>query len=170
MTAGEKRWSADLPVSSYLFTSMTAQSTTLPSSSSPSSSSPSGKRKEPRIIPGVDGGLYAFVPSEDDDVEGLEHVRKLPVSVPEMVARAPFTGPDGILYMGDRQSVVFSVDSIKGKVNEVYTQQGGLNKKLYRDGVADKLPGEFKLGRIDYVLKAIDPTTSRELWNVTLSE
>lgn len=168
MAAGEKRWSTSLPVSSYLFTSVTSPNTLPTATSGGSGSSGStDPKKEPRIIPGVDGGLYAFIPS-DDDTETPEYIQRLPVSVPEMVTRAPFTGPDGILYMGDRQSVVFSVDSIKGKVNEMYTQQGGMNKKMFSDG--DKLPGEFKLGRIDYFLKAIDPKTSKELWNVTLSE
>lgn len=166
MAAGEKRWSTSLPVSSYLFTSVTSPSN-LPAATTTTSSTDS--KKEPRIIPGVDGGLYAFIPS-DDVTETPEYIQRLPVSVPEMVTRAPFTGPDGVLYMGDRQSVVFSVDSIKGKVNEMYTQQGGINKKMFSNDINDRMPGEFKLGRIDYFLKAIDPKTSKELWNVTLSE
>ena len=45
-----------------------------------------------------DGSLYAFG-------AGLEGLKKLPFTIPELVTAAPCKSSDGILYTGDKQSL-----------------------------------------------------------------
>ena len=199
--SGALLWSTDLPASDRLFTS--SASSTLARSSTgapgappsdyigaPAPATPAPDARAPMLVPGLDGSLFVFAPtttSSNSNGTGAgtgtgtgpattalsPAVRRLPLSVADIVARAPFLGPDGALYLGERESVVFTLDAHSGRVAQVLSQKAraGFGTPNGAQGQNDaRGASAFRIARNDYVVRAVDPRSSAELWNATLVE
>ena len=188
-TSGALLWSVDLPASDSLFTSSasstisrTSTSTTSPHPRDdfigPPAQPPASATRAPMLVPGLDGSLFAVMPpaasnSSNGTGDGgamLPAVRRLPLSVADLVARAPFIGPDGALYLGERASVVFTIDAHSGRVAQVLSQKGRAGAGAGAGWAAPRGASAFRIARTDYVVRAVDPGSSAELWNATLVE
>eukprot|EP00727_Mastigamoeba_balamuthi_P007371 m51a1_g3254 putative serine threonine-protein kinase endoribonuclease ire1 (961) ;mRNA; f:169210-172437 len=172
---GALRWATELPASDSLVSSSVSPAA-LPAPPAierapDSSDDECAKDEEPgagaeglaevRLLPTIDGTGGLFVLSTDGQNPSLH---RLKVSVPEIVKRAPFTGSDGLLYLGSLQNTIYAIEASTGIVKRVYSQG---TERMYPFKAS---PNEFLLGRADYVVHAVDAQSSTEIWNVTLGE
>lgn len=115
---------------------------------------------QPIFIPSVDGSSSIYVLTPD------EEVKKLPVSVRDLVEHAPFQGHNGIMYIGSKETHIYAVDPLDGKLLRTYSTSEGHQ-------LAESCPidsNSLFLGRADYTIRAIDSKTGREIWNITTGE
>ncbi|XP_051171210.1 serine/threonine-protein kinase/endoribonuclease IRE2 [Leptopilina boulardi] len=101
-----------------------------------------------------DGTLYLF--GADSEV-----LKKLPFTIPQLVASSPCRSSDGILYTGRKIDTWFSVDPQTGEREQVL----GFNK------VKNTCPLETQdviyVGRTEYNIIMIDSKHKNRKWNVT---
>ncbi|KAI8333189.1 hypothetical protein EDC96DRAFT_526122 [Choanephora cucurbitarum] len=114
------------------------------------------------IIEPQDGGvLYLYA-----DGRPLE---KLPFSIKEIVDNSPFRTPDGMTYIGRKNTLMIEIDPSNGKI----LQQIDLNKvdNQYRMASSQSryAARTIFLGRNEYKV-AIYDEHYKKLWNVTYSE
>ncbi|KAI9469862.1 MAG: hypothetical protein EXX96DRAFT_587700 [Benjaminiella poitrasii] len=112
------------------------------------------------IEPQNGGVLYVY-----GDGRPLE---KLPFSIEDIVHNSPFRTPDGITYIGRKNTLMIEIDPRNGKI----LQQIDLNKvdDQYRMATQTKYPARtIFLGRNEYKV-AIYDEHYRKLWNTTYSE
>ncbi|KAL6062130.1 bifunctional endoribonuclease/protein kinase ire1 [Balamuthia mandrillaris] len=154
--------------------------------------------KQPIFIPGTDGHIYAYIPSE-----GLKRVG---ISAKDIVHNSPFLASDGTLFIGTKSSQIFALHPGSGRVKSIFSSVDGAHlrkgdeqgmdsaeedkgddeEKLFSGSPAPVMPTpteEFKdamqpfgdeatifIGRSDFVIRAIDGQTGEERWNMSLGE
>lgn len=114
-----------------------------------------------QFLPNVDGNVISI----QYDRDGKVHFgKKTSIPVKELVNRSPFLTQDGVLYKGEKRTVLFGVDPYVGKV--LYEMSDTEDQCSYREGTS--VP--FILGRYDYVVKAYDAKTGVELYNFSYGQ
>lgn len=132
------------------------------------------------IFPSTDGSLYTYSVNKDSS----PRVKKLPVSVKDLVDSSPSTTPQGTMVLGSQATVVFIIDVDKGIVlktisgdeqdlymylrNEKADPQTHVGKDFYEGDVP--LPSRtIAISRKTFVVRSIHPSLG-EQWNVTWSQ
>ena len=127
------------------------------------------------IFPSTDGSLYTYFINE----AGRPEVKKLPVSVKDLVDSSPSPTPQGTMMLGSQQTVVFIIDIEKGLVlktisgdeNDVFMflrspdPQTHVEKDFF-DGSTEKT---IAITRKNFIVRSIHPSLG-EQWNVTWSQ
>ena len=101
-----------------------------------------------------DGSLYLFGPE-------TEALKKLPFTIPQLVASSPCRSSDGILYTGRKIDTWFSVDPKTGEREQLL----GFNK-AENTCPLDTQNAVF-VGRTEYNIIMIDSKHKDRKWNVT---
>ncbi|CAK9817696.1 Serine/threonine-protein kinase/endoribonuclease ire-1 [Anthophora quadrimaculata] len=101
-----------------------------------------------------DGSLYVF----GTETEAL---KKLPFTIPQLVANSPCRSSDGILYTGRKIDTWFGVDPRTGQKEQL----------LGFDKVKNTCPVEMQnvvfIGRTEYNIIMVDSKQKNQKWNVT---
>ncbi|XP_076648630.1 serine/threonine-protein kinase/endoribonuclease Ire1 [Halictus rubicundus] len=101
-----------------------------------------------------DGSLYIFGAE-------TEALKKLPFTIPQLVANSPCRSSDGILYTGRKEDTWFSVDPRTGEREQL----------LGFDKVKNTCPVEMQdgvfVGRTEYNIIMVDVKQKNRKWNVT---
>ncbi|XP_058791502.1 serine/threonine-protein kinase/endoribonuclease IRE1 isoform X2 [Phymastichus coffea] len=109
----------------------------------------------PLFLPGpIDGSLYLFGPETED-------LKKLPFTIPQLVATSPCRSSDGILYTGRKIDTWFSVDPLTGRREQLL----GFTKAENTCPVDTK--NAIFVGRTEYNIIMIDSKHKDKKWNVT---
>ncbi|XP_035725102.1 serine/threonine-protein kinase/endoribonuclease IRE1-like [Vespa mandarinia] len=113
------------------------------------------KTTMPMFLPDPkDGSLYLF----GTDSEAL---KKLPFTIPQLVANSPCRSSDGILYTGRKIDTWFTVDPRTGRREQV----------LGFDKAGNTCPVEMQdvifIGRTEYNIIMVDSKQKDRKWNVT---
>ena len=107
-----------------------------------------------QLIPSLNGNLYLYHKGRLD---------KHPMSVYDIVSKSPFSMNDDLLYIGSKETQLFSIDPETGHSHKCTASE-------------DKPCGDFDVeGRIlvmraDYTVKAVDRWSGDMRWNVSLGE
>eukprot|EP00090_Calanus_glacialis_P028589 TRINITY_DN458_c0_g1_i1.p1 TRINITY_DN458_c0_g1~~TRINITY_DN458_c0_g1_i1.p1 ORF type:complete len:1157 (-),score=196.13 TRINITY_DN458_c0_g1_i1:177-3647(-) len=106
-----------------------------------------------------DGALYMMGGSREDPL------KKLPFTIPELVAASPSRSTDGILYSGKKIDTWLSVNTVTG------AKQGSLSYEGCLQGEEDMCPvmapGTILIGRTEYNIMMFDTRTKDRKWNIT---
>lgn len=111
--------------------------------------------KMPIFLPDPrDGSLYLFGRES-------EALKKLPFTIPQLVASSPCRSSDGILYTGRKIDTWFSIDPMTGEKEQLLS--------FYK--VKDTCPLEMQniifVGRTEYNIIMVDSKRKDRKWNVT---
>lgn len=115
--------------------------------------------------------LPAFLPDPKDGSlymigRGLkEPLKKLPFTIPELVAASPCKSSDGILYTGKKVDTWFSVDRLTGSKQGSLTFNGCV--KDDGDSCPNLGPANFLVGRTEYNIMMYDSRVAGRKWNIT---
>lgn len=101
-----------------------------------------------------DGSLYLYGP----DTEAL---KKLPFTIPELVASSPCRSSDGILYQGRKIDTWFNVDPLTGQREQLL----GFTKA--QNTCPLNTQNSIFVGRTEYNIIMIDSKRKDRQWNVT---
>lgn len=116
----------------------------------------------PQYLPDPrDGSLY--------QLGGLNGLKKLPYTIPELVASAPCRSSDGILYSGKKSDTWFLIDPKTGKREKVL-DFGSSNEKQNSESIGWATSRGVFLGRTQYTVMMYDSLTkdkNSKPWNVT---
>lgn len=116
----------------------------------------------PQYLPDPrDGSLY--------QLGGLGGLKKLPYTIPELVASAPCRSSDGILYSGKKSDTWFFIDPKTGKREKVL-DFGSTNEKPNSESIGWATSRGVYLGRTQYTVMMYDSLTkdkNSKPWNVT---
>lgn len=102
-----------------------------------------------------DGSLYVLGGSERDAL------KKLPFTIPQLVAQSPCRSSDGILYTGKKMDTWFTVDPKTGDKQPVLSWDGEHVCPL-----SDSANSLF-IGRTEYNIIMLDSKKKERKWNVT---
>lgn len=105
-----------------------------------------------------DGSLY-----ELSGVEG--GLKKLPYTIPQLVASAPCRSSDGILYSGKKSDSWFIIDPKTGRREKVVGFGSPINHNSESIGWATSR--SIFLGRTQYTVMMYDSLSNSKPWNVT---
>lgn len=115
------------------------------------------KAVTPMFLPDPkDGSLYVLGGSERDAL------KKLPFTIPQLVAQSPCRSSDGILYTGKKMDTWFSVDPKTGEKQPVLSSDGEHVCPL-----SDSDSSSFYIGRTEYNIIMLDSKQKERKWNVT---
>ena len=117
--------------------------------------------------------LPAFLPDPKDGSiymigRGLkEPLKKLPFTIPELVAASPCKSSDGILYTGKKVDTWFSVDRFTGSKQGSLTFNGCIQGQ--EDACPNLGPANFLIGRTEYNIMMYDSRSSGggRKWNIS---
>ncbi|XP_006624186.1 serine/threonine-protein kinase/endoribonuclease IRE1 isoform X1 [Apis dorsata] len=114
-----------------------------------------GRTSMPMFLPDPkDGSLYVF----GTETEAL---KKLPFTIPQLVANSPCRSSDGILYTGRKIDTWFGIDPRTGQREQL----------LGFDKVKNTCPVEMQnavfMGRTEYNIIMVDSKQKNRKWNVT---
>lgn len=101
-----------------------------------------------------DGSLYVFGAE-------TEALKKLPFTIPQLVANSPCRSSDGILYTGRKIDTWFSVDPHTGQKEQLL----GFDKVKYTCPV--EIEDAVFVGRTEYNIIMVDSKQKNRKWNVT---
>ena len=106
-----------------------------------------------------DGALYMMGASRG------EPLKKLPFTIPELVAASPSRSNDGILYSGKKIDTWLSVNTLTGAKQGSLSHEGCLRGE---DGMCPVTEaGTMLLGRTEYNIMMYDTRTKGRKWNIT---
>ncbi|RVE44453.1 hypothetical protein evm_010857 [Chilo suppressalis] len=118
----------------------------------------------PQFLPDPRHGfLYMYGPRGDQQM-----LKKLPFTIPELVANAPCRSSEGILYTGKKSDTWFMLDPLTGSREHV----SGFDKSKIFNGQEgntcepDKKRGVY-VARTEYNILMHDSKNSNQKWNVT---
>ncbi|KAJ0177114.1 hypothetical protein K1T71_007123 [Dendrolimus kikuchii] len=118
----------------------------------------------PQFLPDPRHGfLYMYGPRGEQQM-----LKKLPFTIPELVANAPCRSTDGILYTGKKSDTWFMLDPLTGSREHV----SGFDKsKIFKNSndntcVPDKKRGVY-IARTEYNILMHDSKNVHHIWNVT---
>ena len=130
-----------------------------------------GKHVTPTFIPDPkDGSLYKI------GRDPINPLKKLPFSVPELVAASPSRSSDGTLYAGNKFDKWYSIDRFTG------LQTGGMSPDGCFNFDEDSMslqnsqlcpnpnPSNFLIGRTEYNMRLFNFRHSDRHWDVTFHE
>ncbi|XP_063362151.1 serine/threonine-protein kinase/endoribonuclease IRE1 [Cydia amplana] len=118
----------------------------------------------PQFLPDPRHGfLYMYGPRGDQQM-----LKKLPLTIPELVANAPCRSTEGILYTGKKSDTWFILDPLTGSREHV----SGFDKaKIFNSDEADTCFPDKKRGiyvaRTEYNILMHDSKHEDQKWNVT---
>ncbi|XP_037872627.1 serine/threonine-protein kinase/endoribonuclease IRE1 [Bombyx mori] len=118
----------------------------------------------PQFLPDPRHGfLYTYGPRGDQQM-----LKKLPFTIPELVANAPCRSTDGILYTGKKSDTWFMIDPLTGFREHV----SGFDKsKIFKSDDENTCNSEKKKGiyvaRTEYNILMHDSKNVNHKWNVT---
>ncbi|XP_068631729.1 serine/threonine-protein kinase/endoribonuclease IRE1 [Battus philenor] len=109
------------------------------------------------------GSLYMYGPRGDKQM-----LKKLPFTIPELVANAPCRSTDGILYTGKKSDTWFKLDPLTGSREHI----SGFDKsKIFKDDDDNTCEPDKKRGvyvaRTEYNILMHDSKNENQKWNVT---
>ncbi|EZA61735.1 hypothetical protein DMN91_004412 [Ooceraea biroi] len=111
--------------------------------------------KMPMFLPGPrDGSLYLF----GRDPEAL---KRLPYTIPQLVANSPCRSSDGILYTGRKVDTWFSIDPTTGKREQLLSFNDAKNTCPL------DVQNTIFVGRTEYNIIMVDSKHKDRKWNVT---
>ena len=106
-----------------------------------------------------DGALYMMGASRE------EPLKKLPFTIPELVAASPSRSNDGILYSGKKIDTWLSVNTLTGAKQGLLSHEGCL---MGEEGMCPVHgAGTMLLGRTEYNIMMYDTRTKGRKWNIT---
>ncbi|XP_074099180.1 serine/threonine-protein kinase/endoribonuclease Ire1 isoform X1 [Cotesia typhae] len=101
-----------------------------------------------------DGSLYFYG-------AGLEVFKKLPFTIPQLVAKSPCRSSDGYLYTGRKTDTWFSIDPVTGEREQL----SGFDEP---DNTCPlETPNTIFVGRTEYNIIMVDSKQKERKWNVT---
>jgi serine/threonine protein kinase len=107
-----------------------------------------------QLIPSLNGNLYLYNKGKLD---------KHPMSVYDIVAKSPFSMNDDLLYIGSKETQLYSIAPDTGDCHKCTASGahacGDFNER-----------GRLLVLRSDYLVKAVDRWTGEMRWNVSLGE
>ncbi|XP_063895238.1 serine/threonine-protein kinase/endoribonuclease IRE1-like [Helicoverpa armigera] len=118
----------------------------------------------PQFLPDPRHGfLYMYGPRGDQQM-----LKKLPFTIPELVANAPCRSTDGILYTGKKSDTWFMLDPLTGSREHV----SGFDKsKIFKNSDDNTCSPDKKRGiyvaRTEYNILMHDSKNQNHKWNVT---
>ncbi|KAK2160611.1 hypothetical protein LSH36_129g02045 [Paralvinella palmiformis] len=104
-----------------------------------------------------DGSLYTFG-------QGIDGLKKLPFTIPELVTASPCRSSDGTLYTGFKKDIWYAVDPITGLKTQTLTMEGTQNVCPSSGGQS------IFIGRTEYTIVMFDSKTKTRLWNATFTD
>ncbi|CAH2037698.1 unnamed protein product, partial [Iphiclides podalirius] len=106
------------------------------------------------------GTLYMYGPRGDKQM-----LKKLPFTIPELVANAPCRSTDGILYTGKKSDTWFMLDPLTGSREHI---SGFDRSKIFDEGTCepDKRRAVY-VARTEYNILMHDSKNENQKWNVT---
>ncbi|XP_072932092.1 serine/threonine-protein kinase/endoribonuclease IRE1 [Epargyreus clarus] len=109
------------------------------------------------------GSLYMYGPRGDKEM-----LKKLPFTIPELVANAPCRSTDGILYTGKKSDTWFMLDPLTGTREHI----SGFDKsKIFKSEESNTCMPDKKRGiyvaRTEYNILMHDSKNENHKWNVT---
>ena len=136
-----------------------------------------GDEQTEGIFPSTDGSLYTYsIPKE-----GSPEVKKLPVSVKDLVDSSPSPTPQGTMVLGSQATVVFIIDVDKGIVLKTISgdekdlfmylrnEQMDPQTRVGKDFYSTRTQRTIAISRKTFVVRSIHPALG-EQWNVTWSQ
>lgn len=128
---------------------------------------------------------YTVVPTTDGSLlyHTQDGMRKTSVTARFLAENSPFVSQSGVVFTGSKKTSVMGLDLASGKVLHDFSG-GSFDRRLkFTRNCPDGSSGlcstnldqqkpiyPFWVGRVDYLLRAIDGTTGNERFNVTYSE
>ncbi|XP_022243411.1 serine/threonine-protein kinase/endoribonuclease IRE1-like isoform X1 [Limulus polyphemus] len=113
--------------------------------------------KRPTFLPNPqDGSLYVY-----GVVDGRQSLKKLPFTIPELVAASPCRSTDGILYTGKKVDTWYAIDPHTGTKFETLSQEDADN---LCPAASDNT---VFIGRTEFQITMYDSKTREKRWNVT---
>lgn len=111
--------------------------------------------KMPMFLPDPrDGSLYLFGRES-------EALKKLPFTIPQLVANSPCRSSDGILYTGRKIDTWFSIDPTTGEREQL------LSFHKVKDTCPLEMQNSIFVGRTEYNILMVDSKRKDRKWNVT---
>lgn len=101
-----------------------------------------------------DGSLYLFGRES-------EALKKLPFTIPQLVASSPCRSSDGILYTGRKIDTWFSIDPMTGEREQL------LSFHKVKDTCPLEMQNTIFVGRTEYNIIMVDSKHKDRKWNVT---
>ncbi len=92
-------------------------------------------------------------------------LKKLPFTIPELVAASPCKSSDGILYTGKKVDTWFSVDRFTGSRQGSLTFEGCVEGR--KDECPNLGPNNFLVGRTEYNIMMYDSRAEGRKWNIS---
>lgn len=125
---------------------------------------PNSQSIQPLYVPDPrDGSIYLLSLS-------AQPVRKLPFTIPELVAASPCRSSDSILYTGSKRDSWLRLDRRTGEMWEVL----GWEERVKGDSTCpvDGVNGKFQvyLGKTQYTVLMVDSRNESRRWNVSFSQ
>lgn len=102
----------------------------------------------------MDGTLYLF----GKDTEAL---KKLPLTIPQLVANSPCRSSDGMLYTGRKIDTWFSIDPMTGEREKL------LSFNEAKNTCPLEIQNAIFIGRTEYNIIMVDSKHKDRKWNVT---
>lgn len=102
-----------------------------------------------------DGSLYVLGSAD------REAIKKLPFTIPQLVASSPCRTTDGIIYTGKKLDTWFSVNPQNGS-KKTFLSFDSADMSCPREG-----PDSIFIGRTEYNLVMMDSAKKEKTWNVT---
>lgn len=112
--------------------------------------------KRPTFLPDPkDGSLYMLSRGSKDVL------KKLPLTIPQLVSASPCRSSDGILYTGRKVDTWFAVDPLTGEKRDTLTLDGA-------EKVCPRINSNtLFIGRTEYSITMYDSQSHEKKWNVT---
>ena len=126
-----------------------------------------GKPVLPAFLPDPkDGSIYMIGASLKDPL------KKLPFTIPELVAASPCKSSDGTLYTGKKVDTWFSIDRFTGRKKGTISFDGCIARDdeddNRKDGTCPNLSStNFLIGRTEYNIMMYDSKRTGKRWNIT---
>jgi serine/threonine protein kinase len=107
-----------------------------------------------QLIPSLNGNLYLYHKGKLD---------KHPMSVYDIVSKSPFSMNDDLLYIGSKETQLYSIDPETGHAHKCTAST--------ENPCGDfDVEGRILVMRADYIVKAVDRWSGEMKWNVSLGE
>ena len=115
-----------------------------------------------------DGSIYMIVGGGVNK----EPLKKLPFTIPELVAASPCKSSDGILYTGKKVDTWFAIDRITGERKGSVSSSGCPNVMDNFMGQGQQCPSlnkpaNFLIGRTEYNIMMFDSRDGGKKWNIS---
>jgi outer membrane protein assembly factor BamB len=85
----------------------------------------------------------------------------------DVVARSPFQTSDGIILVGRKTTRVFVLDRHTGTLLRSLSTESVADVDVASEGIAPLTEDAIVIGRADYYVSALDPSTGSLAWNMS---